>query len=437
MTWNPLLQYDFDNHVAIDDTGNGHTGIVSIPNASCWVDNPVPGVATAIRFDNPQSQVTVPAAPTLGGWAGFRVRCVFSPTAFNRRINLVEGDLAFALFVEKDASLQGTIFDGTTWYGVTSQPNAIAPNVWYAADFEYNPATSLVLRLNDEIVDIVITHGDAVRPVGPVGIKIGYWPGGDDRYTFLGLMGPVSIDTLTPQSDLASVAGKLVCSGGTYQLKTLQEIYVNSLTVAEQTQCQQTATTLLNGINAVIAAALGTSGNQSGTIAAFSSLHDRVTQLTLADQSAGVDVFSDPKLVPLLNEGLNLVWSVSANARDTLVMQALKLAAQGSMPPERVAQLRALYPDLCLTAPSTNGFDPNGSLPIIFGPILNGLCGLCGRPSGGEGSGGSTGGYGQGAGGGSPCGCKTRPPQGSCASTEPCSGGGIHIHVHCDQGEST
>lgn len=52
MTWNPFLQYNFDNHAAVDDTGHGHTGVVSLPNPTCWVDSPAPGVNTAILYND-------------------------------------------------------------------------------------------------------------------------------------------------------------------------------------------------------------------------------------------------------------------------------------------------------------------------------------------------------------------------------------------------
>jgi len=449
VSWKPLLQYNFENHVAVDETGNGHTGVVSLPNADCWIDAPVTGVATAILYDNPQSQVTVPDGPGLGGWPGFRVRAVFAPSDFDRRINLVEGDGAFALFVERDASLQGTIYDGTTWYGVASEPGVIQPDTWYAADFEYNPATTLVLRLDGEIVDLMVTHGDPVRPVGPAGIKIGYWPGGDDRYTFLGLMGPVAIDTLDPANDLATVVGKLVCPDGSYQLETLQQIYQQALTPAEQAQADQAGTALLDGVKALLASILGTAGDVPGTIAAMSALHHRVNKLLLADEQAGINMLTDPKLGTLLNEGLELIWSVSGNARDTLLIQALKLAAQSNaLSTARIGQLRAQYPGLCATAPSTKGFDPTGALGGALTGLVNGLW-PTGSPT--TGSGGSSGG---GSGGGSTCGCAqptasaggggtgcagtTGSTTGGSSAAAPCTPCGasteIHVHVHSDQG---
>jgi hypothetical protein len=45
MDWIPFVEYNFDNHAAVDDTGHGHTGIVSSPNASCWCTESTPTAA--------------------------------------------------------------------------------------------------------------------------------------------------------------------------------------------------------------------------------------------------------------------------------------------------------------------------------------------------------------------------------------------------------
>jgi hypothetical protein len=403
MTWLPLLQYSFENHVAVDETGNGHTGIVSLPNPGCWVDNPDPAVATAIRYDNPQSQVTVPQAPTLGGWPGFRVRVVFSPANFNRRIDLVEGDLSFALFVEKDASVQGTINDGQNWYGVASQPGVIVSGEWYSADFEYNPATTMILRLNGTVVDMMVTHGAPVGPVGPAGIKIGYWPGGDDRYTFLGLIGPVAIDTLDPVYDAALSVGKVVCPDGSYQLETSQQIYQQAFTPAEQAQAKQLGAAILDGAEAILASILSTSADQTATIAAFEQLQQQFNNLLISDEAAGINMYADPQLAPLLSQALNVVWSVSGNARDTLLVQALKLGPLlAAMSPDRAAQIRAQFPGLCDTIPTASGFDPT---PVIGGP-LQGILGGCCPPGGGTYA--------------CPCGCP--PGTGGCRRGTPGTG---------------
>lgn len=370
----------------------------------------------------------MPATPDMAGWAGFRVQAVFSAADFDRRINLVEADLAFAFFVEEDASLQGTIYDGTTWYGVKSAPGVIVPGAWHVGDFEYNPSTALVLRLDGQIVDLLITHGDPVRSVGPVGIKVGYWPGGDGRYTFLGLLGPIRIDTLDPANDLAGIIGKVVCPGSGYELETLQQIYEQALTPAEQAQVGQVGTAVPDGADAVLAAMLGTAGDVQATIAACYALEQDIQNLLLADEAAGVNVFTDPALTPLLNKGLDLVWSNSANARDTLLVQALKIATLSlGFSPARVEQLLAQYPGLCATTPSTTGFDPGGVISGGLGGIVGGCWPAGGQPGTGTGTG-----TGMGAGTGSGTsssgtGCSCGPPaaSGGCA---------VHIHVHCDRG---
>ena len=447
MGWNPFLQYNFDNHAAVDDTGNGHTGVVSLPSAACWVDAPAAAVTTAIRYDDDRSQVTVPQSADMSGWAGFRTQAVFSAAAFTRRLNLVEGDGSFALFVEHDASLRGTINDGTNWYGVQTSPGVIQPGGWHVAEFSYNPATTLVLRLDGAIVDVLVTHGDPVLPVGPAGIKVGYWPGGDGRYTYAGLMGPVGIDLLDPVQDAATVFGKVVCPAGGYQLETLQQIYEQSLSPAERAHAQKIGVAIVDAAEAVSAAMTGSTGNLQALTAAGCAIEAGIANLLLADEQSGTDIFTDPALPPLLNQGLDLVWSASANARDTLLVQGLKVAALvEGFGMDRAAELRKRNPGLCATAPSTGGFDPGGLVSGGLGGILGGSApggggagspgGAGGGPAGGAGTGGCTQSNGTGSGtpgtagapgtpGGAGCGC------GPAAAART---GSVTIHVDCNQG---
>ncbi|MEM6523426.1 MAG: hypothetical protein AAF693_06535 [Bacteroidota bacterium] len=134
MGWNTIVAYTFENHSALDESGNNNHGYVELPAANRWIDAPVPELATAIKFDAPEARITVEPNETLSGWEGFRVRAVFKPDAFDRRINLVEGDRSFAFFVEPDGRLKGTIYDGSRWYGVESNPGTILTGKWYAAE---------------------------------------------------------------------------------------------------------------------------------------------------------------------------------------------------------------------------------------------------------------------------------------------------------------
>jgi hypothetical protein len=144
---------------------------------------PIAYEVLAVRCDNPQSQIT-PANTTLSNWPGFRIDVIFQPGPIDHRLNLVEGDTSFAFFVEADASLMGTVFDGTNFYPVKSAPGTIVPGTLYRAQFSYMPSSTLLLTLNGGTLTVQGSNGAAVRPVQANGIKVGCWPGGDSRYTF-------------------------------------------------------------------------------------------------------------------------------------------------------------------------------------------------------------------------------------------------------------
>ena len=349
MSWTPIIQYSFENHAAIDESGNGNYGLVELPNPNRWIDAPEPGIASAILYDHPQSKITIPTKPTFANWAGFRVNILFKASPYNRRLNLVEGDGSFAFFIEKDGALTGTIFDGNKWYGVASRPGTVLPDRWYFAEFRYDPASIMVLRLNNVRVGLFVSHADPVRPVGSSGIKIGYWPGGDERYTFSGLIGRVSISTLDLERELLNYFGKLICAdsmGAVGRLEELLPVFEKELSDQEKQRSEQSTATLLNAVKLTLAATISTSTDVNNTISQLQSLSDRANKLLIQNQQVGTDLFVDPKLKPLLEEGYKLITTTSQNARDTLIAQVIKLLAVRPFSEARLAELLERYPQL-------------------------------------------------------------------------------------------
>jgi len=422
MGWLPLLKYTFENHAAVDETGNGNFASVQLPGPDRWVDAPTKGIATAVRYDDSRSRIVVANRPAFAGWPGFRIDIIFQPGEYKRRLNLVEGDGSFAFFVEVDGSLQGTIFDGKHWYGVSTAPGTIIPGNWYTGEFLYDPSSMLILRLNGVVMQVVVTHGDPVRAVGPNGIMIGYWPGGDDRYTFIGLIGPVEIDTLDPAATLLTVLGKLACNG-TGRLEAFLPIVENEFTLAEQQQSEIFALTLLDAVKHLTASVVSTAPDQRATLIQLRQLAHQLTDMTIKDEEAGIDLFMDPAFPALISQAYQVIIGTSANAESVLLAEVLKLLAIQPLTTARVQEIISRHPELCLDGPGTSSNPPFGPGNPLGG-IIEKICQLCclncgqGQTAGGPG-----------AGGGSGIGGCTKG--GASQPGNPCCGE-LHVHVHCE-----
>ena len=84
------------------------------------------------RFDGGPSRIDVAPSASLEALTAIRVtvRFLHDPAApGTRRANLVEAYASFALFVQPDGSLMGTIVDAAgAWTGATSAPGVVTPH---------------------------------------------------------------------------------------------------------------------------------------------------------------------------------------------------------------------------------------------------------------------------------------------------------------------
>src|ERR1022692_4851468 len=78
----------------------------------------------SFELRSPDSQIRVEPSPSLTDLGAIRAIVTFDldpDGGLSRRYNLIEGHLAFALFVNPDGSLQGTIVDAAgNWRGPSS-----------------------------------------------------------------------------------------------------------------------------------------------------------------------------------------------------------------------------------------------------------------------------------------------------------------------------
>ena len=438
MAWTPTVIYSYENHAALDESGKHNNGIVQLPGPDKWVDAPNKAMPTAILYDHPESKITVPPNSTLAGWPGFRVDVIFQPAAYNHRLNLVEGDLSFALFVEVDGSLMGTVFDGTEWYQVKSAPGTIVAGRLYRAQFIYDPASTLLLYLNGGLLKVQGSNGAAVRPVQAAGIKVGYWPGGDSRYTFSGLMGPMGIYTLDPYAEGVYGIGKFVCpdAGAAHDIfNILGDATAHVLTAQERTNTAAFYKTTVDAARATLRALLNTSNDPRATTVALGGLSSRMRALLRKDQQAGSSFIDDPEFFNLMRDARDLIEKTSSSARDAFFMQVMRVISALPMSPSRLLEIITAYPELkeCVDQHVKNlgcAGDPLGGWPCANLPQWpSGWppgCGGSGGSSGSTGGGGSCGGSGGGSGGGGTGGAGGSGAAGSGLCTS-----NVHVHVHC------
>lgn len=190
--------------VAVDLSRFGNHG--QMLDVAAVADGSAPGSGAA-RFEQTTSVVLVPASDSFKVLGALQidvlVRLEAAPTD---RMNLVEGYLAFAFFIEPDGVLTGTFYGPTTlggaptWHGVSSRPpntpdgmtHTVAVGAWTKLSFQHDGIRNLRLFIDDVLVaerrDLVA----GVPGVGALGTTIGSWP--DARqYTLKGAIDDLKI----------------------------------------------------------------------------------------------------------------------------------------------------------------------------------------------------------------------------------------------------
>lgn len=164
-----------------------------------------------VTFEHPDDQLVIPVKDdSLQRFTGLKVEAVVYPTTNTRRLNIVEGWMSFAFFIESDRTLFGTVYDGQNWVPVTSNNVLVPLNEWSRVSFEYDGVCIGKLTLNGARVGANIN-----MPMGMhqprQNITIGHWPSGDGRYTFMGEMGRVRISRRDYEDFWRDTVLNLVC----------------------------------------------------------------------------------------------------------------------------------------------------------------------------------------------------------------------------------
>jgi hypothetical protein len=194
-----ILWHAYQHGVAFDLSEHRNHG--ALAGNAHLVNGPPYG--DAIRFDKGDDAVWVQPSDTLTELGAVRVQVRFNwePQAVGpHRHNLVEGQLSFALFVNPDGSIQGTILNALgSWLGAKSGAGVVSPNTWHVAEFVHDGVSHCTLYVDGHVVDEGFTSPGPVRGVGPHGIAIGHWPEPGSQYTLRGLVDRVKVWTFDPE----------------------------------------------------------------------------------------------------------------------------------------------------------------------------------------------------------------------------------------------
>ena len=168
-------------------------------------------LAPSFEFDDPDSRIDVAPSPSLTDLrqiravVHFRIGTGQGPA---RRLNLMEGFLSFALYVEADRALTGTIVDAAgQWRGASTRPGLLkTPGRWHVAELIHDGISRATLVLDGAPVAEADGVRGPVRSVGNLGIAIGHWPDPPSTYTFHGHIGETRLYAYDPAEEARQLA---------------------------------------------------------------------------------------------------------------------------------------------------------------------------------------------------------------------------------------
>lgn len=177
--WRTIVSQTYVNNVAVDTSAYSNNGI------PIQVTPGYPG----FLFDQPGSRISIPPSATLQNLGAIQAAVQFTlqPSGTLHRYNLAEGFESFALFVNPDYSVQGTILDATsTWSGPISAPGVVSPGATHTAILVCDGVNAIQIFLDGALVAEDYAVPGSVRSVGSLGIAVGHWPNPPATYTFQG-----------------------------------------------------------------------------------------------------------------------------------------------------------------------------------------------------------------------------------------------------------
>lgn len=181
-----LLDHDYRQQLpAVDASPFCNHGVIL--DATHRADGSQPGTG-ALRFDRASSSVRIPLRPCWQRIGSLVVEAVVRITPKATRRNIVEGDGSFALFVDQDDTIVGSVYslsDGNTtptWNTVSSathSPDGVVQKVpldrWSKILFQHDGITRARVFVDDRLVAVRGDYRSGVQAVASTGIVIGNW----------------------------------------------------------------------------------------------------------------------------------------------------------------------------------------------------------------------------------------------------------------------
>ena len=191
-----VVHHKYADGMAFDLSGYRNHGVpYSVTNAEA-------PFAPGFDYTNANGRVIVAPSSSLQDLLSVRAVVTFYLNAsggLTRRYNLIEGHLCFALFVNPDGSLSGTIVDADgQWTGTQSAANIVFPGRWHQAEIRHDGVNECCIYLDGIPVGTSYNAHGPVRSVGPHGIAVGHWPESSGQYTFDGFIREVLVYKYDP-----------------------------------------------------------------------------------------------------------------------------------------------------------------------------------------------------------------------------------------------
>jgi hypothetical protein len=162
--------------------------------------------SSALHFAEGDSRVVVAPSASLSNPFSIAAMARFyldSPPV--SRLNIIEGYVSFALYIDPDGALTGTIVDADgDWRGASSAAGVVGPPGWHEVWLVHDGVSQIELRLDGATVAAAIDVVGPVRSIGDLGISIGNWPDAG-AYAFTGFIDEVKFYRYDSMADFQSL----------------------------------------------------------------------------------------------------------------------------------------------------------------------------------------------------------------------------------------
>ena len=133
-------------------------------------------------FDGQRSRIVVLPSPWLAPLGGIRVTAWLWVDEIVGRHTIVEGYLAFAVFLDADGTVGGTFYNGFDWGGVRSGPDAVPTRRWVHLAVAYDGVDTSTIHLDGALCGHMYSPFGPIQGVAwPYGLNVGAWPDADKR----------------------------------------------------------------------------------------------------------------------------------------------------------------------------------------------------------------------------------------------------------------